>query len=61
MHTWGWGSDKWMIGVNEVSDFAFVLVELKAKSSVSGHEDYKSAEGGAVEASLRAVGFESQQ
>lgn len=47
--------------MNEGSDFAFVLVEMKAKTSVSDHEDYKSAEGGSVEAILRAVGFEPQQ
>lgn len=50
-----------MVGVNEVSDFAFILVEMKAKSSASDHEDYNSAEGRSAEASPRAVGFESQQ
>lgn len=33
---------------------------MKAKSSASDHEDYKSAEGGSVKARLRAVGFEAQ-
>lgn len=50
-----------MVGVNQVSDFAFILVEMKAKSSTSDYEDYKSAEGRFVEARLRAVGFEAQQ
>lgn len=50
-----------MVDVNEVSDFVSVLVKMKEKSSVSGQEDYKSAEGGSAEAGLRAVGFESQQ
>lgn len=41
-----------------LKDFAFILVEMEANSSVSDHEDYKSAEGGSVEAGLRAVGFD---
>lgn len=34
---------------------------MKAKSSVSDHDDYTSDDGGSVEAGLRAMGFESQQ
>lgn len=50
-----------MVSANEVSNLAFVLVGMKAKSRVSDHSDYKSAESGSVEASHGAVGFESQQ
>lgn len=46
------GLEEWMVGLNKVSDFAFSLAEMKAKSSVSDHEDYKFAEGESVKACL---------